>query len=113
MARSALPSRPGHQERATEMGNEVILRADARHMRDDRREELITWIKSLGVDPNDVRQAFVIVEAEQEYELHLTTYRRSPAGRIRIDRATEDAVTEPLIVPLGTSKAWPAWLGAS
>lgn len=95
------------------MHTEVVLRADARHMRDDRREELIAWIKSLGVNPNDVRQAFVIVAAELEYELHLTTYRRSPEGRIRIDRATEDAVTEPLVVPLGTSKSWPAWLGAS
>jgi hypothetical protein len=95
------------------MSTEVIVRADARHMRDDRREELIAWIKSLGIDHNNVRNAFVIVASGQEYELHLTTYRRSPEGRIRIDRATEDAVTEPLIVPLGTSKVWPAWLGGA
>lgn len=92
------------------MHTEVIRRVDVRHMRADRREELIAWIKSLGVEPNDVRQAFVIVEAAQQYELHLTTYRRSPEGRIRIDHATEDAVTEPLIVKLGTSKTWPTWL---
>jgi hypothetical protein len=94
------------------MHTEVILRVDTEYMRDDKREELIAWIKSLGIgiDHSNVRKAFVIIRAEQEYELHLTVYRRSPEGRIMIDRATEDAVTEPLIVPLGTSKSWPAWL---
>jgi hypothetical protein len=78
--------------------------------RPDRREELVNWIASLGVDINDALPVGLVVMAEREYELHLTRYIRDEQGRMRLDRAAERAVTEPLVIGLGTSKSWPAWL---
>lgn len=88
-------------------GDELLRR------RPDRREELVNWVASLGVNINDVAPVGLIASGEREYELHLTRYIRSDRGGIRLDRAAERAVTEPLIVSLGTSKSWPAWLEAT
>lgn len=89
---------------------ETIAEFDAHKMRPDDREELIAWVKSFGVDPNDVREKGVILQGVEEYELHLTKYVRDEHGRIRIDRARDEAVTEPLVISLGRRKTWPGWL---
>jgi hypothetical protein len=111
VARSVLPSRTGHQKTGHRMLYMTVAEFDASTMRPDRREELIAWVESLGVTPADVREKGVIFQGEHEYELHLTKYIRTEAGRIRLNRAADAAVTEPLIIGLGTSKSWPAWMG--
>jgi len=81
--------------------------------RPDRLEELTAWVASLGVEVKDVVPVGLIVSGEREYELHLTRYIRNEQGHIRYDRAAERAVTEPLVVKLGTTPSWPSWLGVA
>jgi len=84
---------------------------DARYLRPDRREELVEWIQSLDIRPADVLERGVILQGENQYELHLTKYIRNERGSIQLDLARDEAVTEPLVVELGASPTWPAWLG--
>lgn len=90
--------------------NDLRIRLDVNQLRDDRREEMMAWVESLGVQPRDVRPVILIAEGDIGYELHLSRFLRTESGHMRIDRAADHAVTEPLIVGLGTSKSWPAWL---
>jgi hypothetical protein len=90
---------------------DVVYRVDTAKIRDDCREEIAAWVKSLGVDPNDVLPSLVIRMGKSTYELHLSRFVRSEQGRIRFDEALERPVSEPLIVDLGTAKSWPRWLG--
>ncbi|WP_433078852.1 hypothetical protein ACQP1P_38530 [Dactylosporangium sp. CA-052675] len=92
---------------------ELQIRFDVNALRPDRREEVLAWVRSLGLEPNDLRPLTLIAEGEHEYQLHVTRYLRTEGGSIRLDRAAEDAVTEPVIVGLGTAKSWPSWLGAN
>lgn len=89
------------------------IRFDANAMRPDRREYIAEWVKSLGVEPNDVRGKGVIVMGERGYELHLSKFVCNERGGHIFDRATNDSVSQPLIIDLGTDLCWPAWLDAS
>lgn len=88
-----------------------VIRVDAGKLRADRREAVIEWVRSLGVKPDDVRPVFAIVTGEQECELHLSLMLRNEAGNLRLDRAIEDVVSEPLVIGLGTSRDWPSFDG--
>jgi hypothetical protein len=98
----------GPPERATNMDE---IRFAAHELRDDRREELIAWVKSLGIEPEDVKHKGLIRMAERGYELHLSKFVRTVNGGIQQDWAAGESVTVPLIVDLGTAPSWPAWLG--
>lgn len=76
-------------------------------MVDLHRAELCDWLTGLGVDPATVRPEFVIRKGEREYELHLTEFVLNENGRRFLDLVTEEIVTKPLVVPLGTSETWP------
>lgn len=80
---------------------------DSNRLRADQREAAIEWVSSLGVKPADVRPTFVIRQAEQGYELHLSRYRRNSNGHLILDVALNEAVSEPLIVRLGADATWP------
>jgi hypothetical protein len=86
------------------------IRFVATNLRDDHREELKAWVKSLGVDPEDVKNKGLIRMGEQSYELHLSKFVRTANGGILQDWAAGESVTEPLVIDLGTTKCWPTWL---
>jgi hypothetical protein len=86
------------------------IRVDVNSMRSDRIEEMQEWVKQLGVDPSDVRPVILIDMGEQSYRLHLSKFVRNGNGKRRLDLALNEVVTEPLIVDLGQSPCWPAWL---
>jgi hypothetical protein len=87
------------------------VRVDANKLRADRREAAIEWVRSLGVNPEDVRPQFAIVHGEQGYELHLSRMLRNEAGKPRLDRAIGDVVSEPLILEIGQDANWPNFEG--
>lgn len=86
-------------------------RVDADRLRADRREALTEWVRSLGIDPNDVRPTVVIRQAEHEYELHLSRFKRDGTGRLIVDTAANNVVSEPLVIALGTEQCWPNLIG--
>lgn len=92
------------------LDKDEIARFDAGPMRADRREELIEWIKTLGIKPEDVSPNGVIVRGETSFKLHLSMRLRDENGRLRYDRAAENVVSEPLVIDLGTARCWPGWL---
>jgi hypothetical protein len=81
-------------------------------LRPDLMEEAINWVRSLGLEPKDFSPVGLIAMGEQRYELHLTKYVRNEKGRIRLDLASERAVTTPVVLELGTKPNWPASLGS-
>lgn len=83
------------------------IRFDVWDLRADRREAVTEWVRSLGIEPKDCAARAAIVAAESGWELHLSRYVRNDEGKIRVDRAREEAVTEPVIVPIGTERNWP------
>lgn len=83
------------------------LRVDTGKLRPDRHDAVVRWVRSLGVDPNDVRSTFVIRSGLDQYELHLSRYVRDEQGEMILDRAADDVVSEPLVISIGTEKSWP------
>jgi hypothetical protein len=79
-------------------------------LREDKREQVLTWLRSLGVDTGECAPALHIEVGEQGYLLHLSRRCRDEAGRLRIDHALGQLVYEPLVITLGTEPSWPAWL---
>jgi hypothetical protein len=92
---------------------EPSIRFDSSTLRQDRLEELIEWIGSLGIAAKDVRPQAVILMGEQSYQLHLSKFVRSEAGRVWLDQASQTVVTVPLVVDLGATPCWPKWLEAT
>lgn len=78
-------------------------------IREDRREELLDWVKSVGGDPHEVLPTIAIRTGSTEYELHLSRFRRLD-GKIWYDEAQRKPVTEPVIILLGATPTWPSWL---
>lgn len=91
------------------MNNDI--RVDAGKLRADRREAVIDWVRSLGVNPEDVRPVFALVAGQSGHELHLSRMIRDEHGRLRLDRAISDVVSEPLIINLGPDASWPSLKG--
>jgi hypothetical protein len=89
-----------------------IAQADLMDMPRDKRAEVLAWLRSLDVDLKSVTPKLMIEHNEQGYRLHLSKYVRNEAGRIIIDHAASRAVTEPLLVDLGSERCWPEWLRA-
>lgn len=92
------------------MGSEQI-RVDAGLLRQDRIEAVQEWVRSLGEKPEDVRGTFLIVRGEREWELHLSRFRRDDRGKIVVDQATNSAVTDPVVIGIGTARNWPDFTG--
>jgi hypothetical protein len=80
---------------------------DAGRLRADRREALIEWVKSLGVDPADVSPHVTIRTGSSQHELHLSEFVRNAAGKVLIDHARNEVVTRPKVIPIGTRRTWP------
>jgi hypothetical protein len=87
------------------------IRFDTADMRMDRVEQLCEWVRSLGVEPNDLRSAGAIFMGKKSYELHLSQVVRGDDGKVVVNHAEDDVVSTPLVVDLGTEKSWPSWLG--
>jgi hypothetical protein len=90
-----------------------MIRCDANLQRPDRIEEVCQWVRSLGVEPANVRPVFYIMIGDNGYELHLSEYVRDEQGSQIIDHAFNYTVSKPLIIDLGQSETWPAWLNES
>jgi hypothetical protein len=89
------------------------IRFDTGLLRADQREEVVAWISSLGVKPDDIRAQLVIVKGERSFELHLSRFVRNDAGNMIIDRAFNSVVSEPLVIELGTKETWPSCLNVA
>lgn len=87
------------------------IRFDTNALRDDRREELIAWVKTFGVEPKDVRPKGLIRAGTSSYQLHLSKMPRDINGKLLIDEAKNEVVTEPLVIDIGPTVSWPGWLG--
>lgn len=88
------------------------VRIDAGALRADRRESLVEWVRSLGVNPDDIRPVAVVRDGEHGYELHLSLYVRDENGKLTVDVAADNVVSEPMVIELGTEQFWPRWIGA-
>ncbi|HEY9411118.1 MAG TPA: hypothetical protein VIP77_16180 [Jiangellaceae bacterium] len=86
------------------------IRFDTGLLRADQREEVTSWVASLGVEPKDVRPQVAIIRGENSYQVHLSRFVRDGAGKLRLDAAANEVVTEPLIIDIGTDRTWPQWL---
>lgn len=89
------------------------IRFDAHDVRRDRYEELIEWVRSLGIDPSNVRAQGVIIPGEQGYNLHLSEFVRDEQGKLILDQAFNEVVSKPLVIDLGPEKTWPGWLSVT
>jgi hypothetical protein len=88
----------------------TVVRFNANELRADRMSEVIEWVRSLGVEPEDVLPIGVILGGESSYELHLSRFVRDEHGHMAIDQARDDIVTYPVVVDLGPERSWPAFL---
>ena len=87
------------------------IAVDAHSLRPDRLQAVQEWVRSFGVEPNDVRPLFTIRRGEREWELHLSRFRRGEGGRMIIDHARNDVVTDLMIVHIGARESWPSFEG--
>lgn len=73
-------------------------------------DEVVGWVRSLGVVAEDVQPKCVICLRHGRYELHLSKMTRNEHGSAIIDYARNEVVTTPLVVDLGPGRTWPAFL---
>ncbi|HEY9411064.1 MAG TPA: hypothetical protein VIP77_15905 [Jiangellaceae bacterium] len=84
---------------------------DCGNLPDDKRNELLDWVRSLNVRPEDVRPELTIEQDGRNYRLHLTRIVRDAAGKAQLDPLEPNAIAkEPLTVDLGSKPTWPDWL---
>jgi hypothetical protein len=88
------------------------IRFDSAFLREDQLEELLAWVRSIGVEPNNVCGQGIITMGESSYQLHLSKFIRDEYGKLRLNRALDEVVSEPLVIDLGTDRTWPAWLNS-
>jgi hypothetical protein len=74
-----------------------------------RQIEMVEWLRSLGINPDDIAIRAALVQHGDCYRLHMTEYVRSEAGSIRLDLAAGKPVTVPRIVEVAEG-SWPSWL---
>ncbi len=89
------------------MRSTEVLRIDDVGVLQEQRA-WVDYVRSLGVDPNRVRPALVIMQDDNGYHLHLS--HKTPAyecGGDLLDLATNDVVSTPLVIDLGREKTWP------
>jgi hypothetical protein len=87
-----------------------MIHCNASKVRSDRIKELRNWVRSLGVDPANVRTEFAIMIGESSYELHLSEFVRNKGGGHIVNHAHNETVSKPLIIDLGQTETWPEWL---
>lgn len=92
--------------------SQLVGRFDTRALDDAQREAAVEWVRSLGLDANELCPTIAICRDENGYELHVSrAVGDEPApGEIkapRLDVARNDIVTEPVVVPLGADATWP------
>ena len=83
---------------------------DTKDMRQDRQDELVEWVRSLGLVPEHFRVCGVILQGKTSYELHLSELIRDEHGNSIVDHAINDVVSKPRVVDLGQQRTWPSWL---
>jgi hypothetical protein len=83
------------------------VRIKAGDLRDDLRAEVTAWIASLGLEPSDLADQFLITHNGEEFVLHVSKRTRTESGAVILDRALGEPVSVPLVVPLGTRRRWP------
>jgi len=89
----------------------TVVKFDAHLLHPSERvTEAIEWVRSLGVEPNDVQPKGVILLHKGRYQLHLRQIVRNEEGHARIDYVVDELVTTPLVVDLGSEKNWPTCL---
>jgi hypothetical protein len=80
------------------------VRVDTSRFSEAERKASISWIRSLGWEPNDLRAVFALVNRHGEWELHLSRFLPDSDGRPRwLDVAHQDLVSAPEVVSLGSS----------
>lgn len=87
------------------------IRSDLTGLRAGQLDELLAWIRSLGLNPTEFRANLLITRVADGYYLHLSRFLRGEGGGVRIDPATHDVASEPVVVDLGEQQTWPSFLG--
>lgn len=96
---------------AGDSGPWLVLRADVHSdLAPDGLAEVLAWLRSLGVNPDDMRPTLLITETSGRYALHLSQVQRDTAGSKVIDHAAGHVATTPVVIDLGTEATWPACL---
>lgn len=87
-----------------------VLRYDRGTVESDPtlRSRLVEWVRSLGLDPDELLPDAVIVMGMGEYELHVSQIVRKEDGSRWVDEARLELVSKPVVVGLGQNKSWPA-----
>jgi hypothetical protein len=84
------------------------VRVDSSQFDESERKATMSWIRSLGHEPNDLRATFALVDNHGEWELHLSHFTAHPDGESRwLDVAHQDLVSWPVVVQLGSSPYLP------
>lgn len=86
------------------------IRSDLTGLQPGQHEELLAWIRSLGLTPADYRAGLVITRSAGGYKLHLSRFLPAGNGGIRVDPVTDDVASEPVAVDLA-EQTWPLFLG--
>jgi hypothetical protein len=73
---------------------------------DDLWGPVCEWVRSLGLDPNELADRAVVVGAVDGYELHVDRHVRRPDGELAWDYLAEDFLWERVVIPV-EADSWP------
>ncbi|MEU5938639.1 hypothetical protein ABZ807_05525 [Micromonospora sp. NPDC047548] len=74
------------------------------------REAMTQWVCSLGYDPKCIAVRFAVARNDAgRWAVHLTRLIPDADGRLRIDAATDDVVSRPVVVETDTA-TWPPFI---
>jgi hypothetical protein len=75
-----------------------------------REAEISTLLREHGVDPADVMQAMAVTATDDgRHQLHVSRFLRNANGRMYLDVARDQVVSEPVVIDVEQG-TWPAWL---
>lgn len=84
--------------------------APDRDVAEQREQEIIALLERHGINPDDVMLAAAVTQSDSGvFQLHFSRFVRNDRGKVVLDVARDQPVSEPVVVDVAHGE-WPAWL---